>query len=77
RLDVKLNLPLGEQGSVELDFTELESFHPDELYRNLALFSQLSSLRKQLNDTATFAKAAATVQGWADGKARKASRTSR
>ena len=77
RLDVKLNLPLGEQGSVELDITELESFHPDELYRNLALFSQLSSLRKQLNDTATFAKAAATVQGWADGKAKKASRTSR
>lgn len=77
RLDVKLNLPLGEQGTIEIDITELESFHPDELYRHLDLFSQLSSLRKQLNDTATFAKAAATVQGWADGKARKASRTSR
>lgn len=77
RLDVKLNLPLGEQGSVEVGITELESFHPDQLYRELELFSQLSTLRKQLNNTATFAKAAAQVQGWADGKARKASRTSR
>lgn len=77
RLDVKLTLPLGDQGTVELAFGDLDAFHPDQLYRELALFSQLSSLRKQLGNTATFAKAAVQVQGWADTSARKASSTSR
>ncbi len=77
RLDVQLKLPVGEQGSVELSFADLDSFHPDQLYRELDLFSNLANLRKQLNNPATFAKAAAQVQGWADGGARKASRTSR
>jgi type VI secretion system protein ImpC len=76
RLDVKLQLPLGEQGSVEIAFGDLDAFHPDQLYRELELFSNLSSLRKQLNNTATFAKAAAQVQTWA-GTGTKASRTSR
>lgn len=77
RLDVQLKLPVGEQGSVDLSFADLDAFHPDQLYRELALFSDLANLRKQLNNPATFAKAAAQVQGWVDGKGRKASRTSR
>lgn len=77
RLDVQLQLPLGEQGSVELRFPDLDAFHPDQLYRDLEVFSHLGGLRKQLNNTATFAKAAAQVQAWAGGNAPKVSRTSR
>lgn len=77
RLDVQLKLPVGEKGHVDLSFADLDSFHPDQLYRELDLFTHLANLRKQLNNPSTFAKAAAQVQGWADGGARKASRTSR
>ena len=77
RLDVKLNMPLGDEGSVELAFGDMDAFHPDQLYRELDLFSQLAGLRKQLNNTATFAKAAAQVQGWAGSSTRRASSASK
>ena len=65
RLDLKLTLPLGADGApVEISVTELESFHPDELYRNLEIFSALASLRKRLNNTATFAAAATELKAW-------------
>lgn len=66
RLDLKLQLPLGSEGaSFEVELSELESFHPDELYRNVELFAALASLRKRLNTASSFAAAAAEVQGWA------------
>ncbi len=78
RLQLKLNLPLGAGGApVEIEISELESFHPDELYRNLDIFSALSSLRKRLNTPSTFAKAAAELQGWSQDGGRRASSVSR
>lgn len=78
RLQLKLELPLGAGGApVEIGVSELESFHPDELYRNLDIFSALSSLRKRLNTPSTFAKAAAEVQGWGKDGGRRASSVSR
>src|SRR3954447_11409413 len=66
RLDVRLALPIGEGGDgVEVEFSDLDSFHPDALYRNLPVFAALADLRKRLNNTATFAKAAAQVQAMA------------
>ena len=65
RLDLKLTLPLGADGApVEIAITELESFHPDELYRNLDIFSALASLRKRLNNTSSFAAAATELTAW-------------
>ena len=76
RLEVKLALPIGEGGDgVELEFGELDSFHPDTLYRELPMFKALAELRKRLNNTATFAKAAAEVQAMAGGPKRRASRS--
>ncbi len=76
RLEVKLALPIGEGGDgVEVAFGELDSFHPDTLYRELPMFKALADLRKRLNNTATFAKAAAEVQGWGGGSQRRASRS--
>ena len=68
RLDVSLSLPIGDGGAgVALSIGELDAFHPDQLYRELDVFRALADLRKRLNNTATFAKAAAEVQSWAGG----------
>jgi type VI secretion system protein ImpC len=76
RLEVKLALPIGEGGDgVEAEFSELDSFHPDSLYRELPMFKSLVDLRKRLNNTATFAKAAAEVQAMGGGGKRRASRS--
>lgn len=65
RLQLKLTLPLGaDSAPVEIELAEIESFHPDELYRNLEIFSALASLRKRLNNTASFAAAAAELKAW-------------
>lgn len=80
RLDINLQLPLGEDGSVSVALSDLDSFHPDQLYRELPLFTDLAGLRKQLNNTATFDKAAAKVQamaGQGTGKASKRSQRSK
>lgn len=66
-LDIKMMLPIGpEESGVEIEISEIESFHPDELYEELELFSELSGLRQQLKNSSTFERAAATVRGWAD-----------
>jgi type VI secretion system protein ImpC len=74
RAELKLSLPLGPEGApIEIEIGELESFHPDELYRNVELFSALASLRKRLNTPATFAAAAKELQEWAEGAGRPVS----
>lgn len=73
RMDVRLSLGFGDDRLAELSITELESFHPDELYRSLETCAQLASLRKQLNNPATFAKAAAQLQNWTATGTRKLS----
>jgi type VI secretion system protein ImpC len=75
RLGVKLSLPIGDGGAgVEVEFNDLDAFHPDQLYRELGVFKALADLRKRLNNTATFAKAAAEVQSWAGGGKKRVSR---
>lgn len=75
RLGVKLTLPIGDGGAgVEVEFNDLEAFHPDPLYRELPVFKALADLRKRLNTTSTFAKAAAEVQSWAGSSRKRVSR---
>lgn len=75
RLDVSLNLPIGESGSgVELQFADIDAFHPDELYGRLEIFSTLADLRKRLGNTATFAKAAAQMAALSGKKVRASRR---
>lgn len=77
RLDLKLTLPLGAEGApVEVPIADLDAFHPDQLYDNLEVFSSLASLRQRLNNTSTFAKAAAEVQAMAGSTRRRASTVS-
>jgi len=78
RLNLTMTLPIGKEGEgVEVPVGELDSFHPDSLYRELPVFKALADLRKRLNNTATFAKAAAEVQKWSGEPKRRASRSGR
>lgn len=75
--DLTLTLPIGStRGGVKVPIADLESFHPDTLFRELDLFRKLNDLRKRLNNTATFEKAAAEVSKMA-GVKKKASRAGR
>jgi type VI secretion system protein ImpC len=64
RLQPRLRLErLGAAGpSVDLEFLEMDDFHPDRLYDRLELFRELRRLRKRLEDPATFAQAAAELR---------------
>ena len=78
RLKLALTLPLGADGApVEIELPDLDAFHPDQIYANVPLFAELASLRKQLNNTTTFAKAAAQVQAFAEGAGARASTLAR
>ncbi|RTL36817.1 MAG: hypothetical protein EKK53_22190 [Burkholderiales bacterium] len=77
RQRLTLALPIGaERGALSVTLSELESFHPDTLFRELPLFRQLGDLRKRLNSPSSFDKAAAEVARLT-GTARKASRVGR
>src|SRR3989441_11273451 len=69
RLAVKLRLPIGaDGGTVELPVNSMDDLHPDQLYSNLPIFSELSGLRQRLKTPSTFAKAAKEIQAWAGVK---------
>lgn len=68
RFKVTLRLPLAADGGViEIPVANLDELHPDELFGNVELFSELSSLRKRLKNSSTFAAAAKEVQTWVGG----------
>lgn len=78
RAELRLALPLGPGGAlIEVPIESLDGFHPDELYRQVELFSALAGLRKRLNTPSSFAAAASEVQAWADGAGRPISAQAR
>jgi type VI secretion system protein ImpC len=54
RLAVELRLPLSESGSIHLQFSALDDFHPDRIFERVAAFSTLRSLRGKVNDPSNF-----------------------
>jgi len=55
--------------AVEIEFAELDDFHPDRLYERLSLFDTLRDTHDRLENSKTFAAAAAEVRGWAEAQA--------
>ncbi len=49
--------------TVEIGFTTLDDFHPDQLYARSGLFDDLRTLRERLSDPARFAQAKTEVMG--------------
>lgn len=65
RMKIKLQLPLAaDGGTVEVPLKEMDDFHPDQLYDNVEIFSELSGLRDRLKNKGTFAAAAKELQAW-------------
>lgn len=65
RFSPHLSLQIGDQAGsqIELDFNELDDFHPDALFKRLNLFRNLRELRNKLLSQNTFPQAAALLQG--------------
>ncbi|MBI9091468.1 MAG: type VI secretion system contractile sheath large subunit [Desulfobacterium sp.] len=49
---------------IDVEFSELDDFHPEKLYERLGVFQKLRDTRKRLNDLRTFESARQEVQGW-------------
>ena len=66
-LGAALSLPVGGEGGarVELSFAEMDDFHPDRIFESVGAFGALRSVRSRLQNSATFADAAAEVRSWA------------
>lgn len=64
RLQTKLELDLSTNENLSLEFSELDDFHPDNLFRKVLLFADLRDLRRRLLNPSTFNSAAREVRGW-------------
>lgn len=66
KFEIKLRLKMdnGAAAVIEIPVKELEDFHPDQLYENVEVFSQLRQLRNRLKNNRTFADAVQEMQGW-------------
>lgn len=62
----ELVLPIGKDGGgIAVKLGEFDDLHPDELFDNVALFSELVSLRKQLQSGVTVEHASRSLAAWA------------
>ena len=68
KLNVGLELDLKGDGQdiLSLQFSELDDFHPDNLFRQIPLFSELRDIRRRLSNSDTFDSAANEVRSWFD-----------
>lgn len=67
RLRVGLDLNFGEENGasvLSLKFTEIEDFHPDNIFQKLPLFADLRDVRRKLTKAETFNEAAREVRSW-------------
>jgi len=58
RSKAEIQLLMGDETPLRLRFSELEDFHPDRLFEEVALFDKLREIRGRLQDPSTFKKAA-------------------
>lgn len=67
RFAAPLVLPIGKDGAgVEVPLRGLDDLHPDELYENVALFSELAALRARLGSGATADSAMNDLLAWGE-----------
>lgn len=66
KLDVRLDLEFqgNEKNILSLKFTELDDFHPDKIFQQIPLFSELRDLRRKLVKPDSFEEAAKEVRSW-------------
>lgn len=66
KLNVRLDLDLERDGnkSLSLEFDELDDFHPDNIFQQVSLFSDLRDIRRRLLNSNTFNEASGEVRSW-------------
>lgn len=66
RLNISLRLDLSGEGQevLALQFRELDDFHPDRIFQQVSLFSDLRDTRKRLLNPDSFESAAREVRAW-------------
>lgn len=66
KLNVRLDLEIDGNGQniLSLRFAELDDFHPDKIFEQVSIFSDLRDLRRRLSKSETFEKAANEVRLW-------------
>ncbi len=64
KLNVRLDLDGNGQDIISVRFTELDDFHPDKIFEQISIFSDLRDLRRRLSKSETFEKAANEVHSW-------------
>jgi type VI secretion system protein ImpC len=57
-LEVEIDLPTDANAQLELQFEELDDFHPDRLFQRARMFAKLRILRTRVADPATFPEVA-------------------
>jgi type VI secretion system protein ImpC len=65
RLQVTVDVPLGNGRSAKLELRELDDFHPDRLLERVDAFAEWKKTRERLENPRTFAEAATRVRAWA------------
>jgi type VI secretion system protein ImpC len=65
RLQVTMDVPLGNGRSARIEVRDLDDFHPDRLLERVDVFSEWRKLRERLENPRTFAEAASEVRAWA------------
>lgn len=60
----RLNLAFDGDNNLNLSFSELDDFHPDNIFRQISFFENLRDLRKKLKNHDTFNEAAREVRSW-------------
>ncbi len=60
----RLNLDFDGDTSLSLLFTELDDFHPDNIFQQVSIFDDLREIRKKLKNADTFNEAAREVRSW-------------
>ncbi len=77
RLAPRLLVPLGDEGTVEIEIASMDDFHPDQVCEGLPLFSELLQLRRNLQSRAGFDRASKEVLSWAGAEPLAAAETRR
>lgn len=62
KLNVTLELPVADK---PIHFTDFDDLHPDYLYKNVALFDELRTLKRKLRNPQSYDQAIKEIQQWA------------
>src|SRR5664280_1532559 len=65
RLQVTMDVPLGNGRSARIELRDLDDFHPDRLLERVDVLSEWRKTRERLENPRTFAEAASEVRAWA------------